>query len=74
MAKVPSVTERRAQRALELDGWFVLRTRGHVVMAHPTKPGRVVLPNHPDDPIAPGTLRRILKDAGLTVDEFRALL
>jgi predicted RNA binding protein YcfA (HicA-like mRNA interferase family) len=30
------------------------------------------VPNHPE--VARGTLRRILRDAGLTVEEFLALL
>lgn len=34
--------------------------------------GRVTVPNHKT--LKPGTLIRIIKDAGFTVDEFRDLL
>lgn len=33
---------------------------------------RVTVPNH--SPIAKGTLRNIIRETGLTVDEFRQLL
>ena len=42
-------------------------------MTHPTKPGKVSVPMHGGD-VKDGTLRSILKQAGLTPDRFRALL
>ena len=60
--------------ALERDGLYVARTIGHVQLHHPTKPGATSVPNHPSAQTAPPTLRRILMQAGLTADEFRALL
>jgi len=60
--------------ALEKDGWYVARVTGHVQMRHQIKPGTASVPNHPSDQTAAPTLRRILKQAGLTADEFRLLL
>ena len=72
--RLPSVRNGEVVAALEKDGWYVARTTGHVQMRHPTKPGTASVPNHPSDQTAPPTLRRILKQAGLTVDEFQRLL
>ncbi|SPF40401.1 hypothetical protein SBF1_2200004 [Candidatus Desulfosporosinus infrequens] len=36
----------------------------HIQLKHPTKTGKVTVPNHKGD-LAPGTLNSILKQAGL---------
>jgi hypothetical protein len=41
-------------------------------MTRPGRPGLLSIPMH--DPVKRGTLRRLIRDAGLTVDEFVALL
>jgi predicted RNA binding protein YcfA (HicA-like mRNA interferase family) len=74
MAGLPVVTCEETRRALERDSWIVARIGKHVVMRHPTKPGRPVIPNHPSQTVKPGTLRNILGQSGLTPDEFRDLL
>ncbi|HEY7060461.1 MAG TPA: type II toxin-antitoxin system HicA family toxin [Chloroflexota bacterium] len=62
-------------RALSRDGWFEARSGGgHMILRHASKPGRVVLPCHPRQSLPLGTLASILRDAGLTPEEFRALL
>jgi predicted RNA binding protein YcfA (HicA-like mRNA interferase family) len=53
-------------RLLVDDGWYLARTKGsHQQYKHPTKPGLVTVAGKPNDDIAPGTLRSILKQAGL---------
>jgi predicted RNA binding protein YcfA (HicA-like mRNA interferase family) len=50
------------------DGWVHVRTTGsHLHFKHPTKPGIVTVPGggKANRDIAPGTLRAILKQAGL---------
>jgi predicted RNA binding protein YcfA (HicA-like mRNA interferase family) len=74
MARLPVVTVREALRALAKDGWVLGHTTSHVNLVHPTKPGSVQVPNHPGQTIPRGTLKSIIAQAGLTVDEFRALL
>lgn len=50
------------ERRLRALGWFFLRSGGkHDVWAHPVKTHHLYVPRHPV--IAPGTARRILKDA-----------
>ena len=53
-------------RMLQADGWFEARTRGsHRQLKHATKRGRVTVPGKPNHDLAPGTLKSILKQAGL---------
>lgn len=53
-------------RRLELDGWFLVGTRGsHRQYKHPAKAGRVTVAGKPSDDLAPGTLGSIFKQAGL---------
>ena len=53
-------------RLLRDDGWFLVATRGsHRQYKHPSKPGRVTIAGKPSDDLAPGTLKSILKQAGL---------
>lgn len=51
-------------RAIEADGWYLVRTRGsHRQYKHPTKGGLVTIAGHPNDDLAPGTLRSIRRQA-----------
>ena len=53
-------------RALERDGWYIVRQNGsHLIMRHPIKKGQVVMLNHGNKEIGKGLERRIRKDAGL---------
>lgn len=50
---------------LKSDGWEMKSQEGsHIQFIHPTKPGKVTLPNHKGD-VPKGTLNSILKQAGL---------
>ncbi len=50
---------------LEADGWRMVRSRGsHHQFKHPTKPGLVTVP-HPRRDLPVGTVRGILKQAGI---------
>jgi predicted RNA binding protein YcfA (HicA-like mRNA interferase family) len=49
------------------------QTGSHAKLGHPNTPSRVTVPIHSGD-IKPGTLRSILKQAGMTVEEFLAVL
>lgn len=74
MPPVPAVRGQRVVRALERAGFKVARVAGsHHIMRHPDGRGTTV-PVHPGRDVAKGTLRGILDDIGLTVDELRSLL
>lgn len=75
MTRLPRVTGPEALRAVKRDNWQEVRTRGsHVHLTHPSKPGRVTIPLHSGKIIPPDILSLILKQAGLTADEFARLL
>jgi predicted RNA binding protein YcfA (HicA-like mRNA interferase family) len=73
MAKLPSVSSRKVVKAFRSFGWDVARqASSHIVMV---KEGEIVtlsVPNH--NPVAKGTLRGLIRAAGLTVDEFVAAI
>lgn len=74
MSKLPSISGAEAVRAFERLGYRVDRQRGsHIVLRHPEGPHRrLVVPNHQS--VAKGTLRTLIREAGLTVEEFRGAL
>jgi len=69
------VTAREAERAIMKDGWILSGGGGsHRQYTHATKPGRVTIAHHAGQILPPKTISGILKQAGLTIDRFRALL
>ena len=75
MPKLKRVSGRAAIRALEYLGFVQARQRGsHVVMKKSTPEGDIgcVVPLH--DAVAIGTLHSILRQAGITPDEFMKAL
>jgi predicted RNA binding protein YcfA (HicA-like mRNA interferase family) len=73
MPRPPAISGQEAVRAFEKAGWTAARQRGsHVVL---TKPGSIFtlsIPLH--DELGPDLLRDQIRMAGLTVQEFIALL
>ena len=74
MSLIPRVSGREIVRALAKIGYEFDRQRGsHIILRQTDTPfRRVVIPDHRE--VAKGTLRGIVKQAGLTVEEFRSLL
>ena len=59
------MTFREVEKMLLLDGWTFKNARGsHNYYIHPTKPGKVTIPNHKGD-LDKKTANTILKQAGL---------
>ncbi|SEA14856.1 Predicted RNA binding protein YcfA, dsRBD-like fold, HicA-like mRNA interferase family [Eubacterium aggregans] len=57
---------REAVRMVEDGGWYFVRAVGsHHHFKHPTKPGKVTIPNHNGKDIDPITVKSIRKQAGL---------
>lgn len=74
MPKLPVCRSREVIAALRKAGFSVdHHTGGHAVLYRPGHPNPVTVPVHPGD-LKHGTLRRIIKDAGLTVEQFADLL
>jgi predicted RNA binding protein YcfA (HicA-like mRNA interferase family) len=76
MTKVPAVSGVRLVRALERAGFVVVRISGsHHRLIHSDDPTRATtVPVHGSKDLRSGTLRNILKQTGLTIDELAALL
>lgn len=73
MARLPAVSGRQAVAAFERAGFEVRRQRGsHIVMARARMPVTLSIPDHRQ--VKPGTLRALIRKAGLTVEEFAELL
>lgn len=74
MSRLPVVSGREAVSALQKIGYEVdHQTGSHLILRHSTPPHRrLTVPDHQE--IAKGTLRAIIREAGLTVDEFVSLL
>jgi predicted RNA binding protein YcfA (HicA-like mRNA interferase family) len=75
VTQLPTVAAARLIRAPQRGGFFIHHTSGsHQVLKHPDHPAvRVVVPYHVGD-VKRGTLRSILRQANLSVDELIALL
>lgn len=73
MARLPVISGAQAVRAFERDGWHIDRQRGsHVVLLKPGRNISLSVPQHRE--LAPGTLRSLIRLAGMSVDDFVALL
>ncbi|MGH7569157.1 MAG: type II toxin-antitoxin system HicA family toxin [Gemmatimonadales bacterium] len=70
MPKVPGVTHLDAVRALEKAGFGLVRQGKHIVMTDGVR--ILTIPRH--NPVHAFTMGGIVRDAGLTVEEFRKLL
>jgi predicted RNA binding protein YcfA (HicA-like mRNA interferase family) len=68
--KLPGINHLDAVRALEKAGFGVVRQGKHIVMTDGVR--IVTIPRH--NPVNALTMGGIVRDAGLTIDEFRKLL
>ncbi|MFI5347794.1 MAG: type II toxin-antitoxin system HicA family toxin [Elusimicrobiota bacterium] len=74
MARPPVCRAREVLAALRRAGFLLHHQTGsHAILYKQGHPNPVTVPVHPGD-LKPGTLRRIIQGAGLTIEEFRRLL
>lgn len=74
MSALPRISGRQVVQMLKKIGYEQDRQRGsHMILRQTDSPHRrLTVPDHKE--IAKGTLRAIIRQAGLTVDEFTDLL
>ena len=74
MSRLPRISGRQVVKSLEKVGYAFDHQRGsHIAIRHTDPPHRrITVPDHRE--VAKGTLRAIIRQAGLTVDEFTELL
>ena len=71
MTKLPVVSAREVIRVAEKLGFAFDRQRGgHAVYLRSSDKRRLVIPVHKGRDLKPGTLRGLIDDMGLSVDEF----
>jgi predicted RNA binding protein YcfA (HicA-like mRNA interferase family) len=68
--RIPGVNHLAAVKALQKAGFRIARQSKHIVMTDGTR--IITIPRH--NPVNAFTMGGIVRDAGLTVNEFKALL
>jgi len=69
MSKLPVISGRECQKVLEKHGFVLRRQEGsHMILRRQYPFAQVVVPDH--DVLDRGTLRAILRQSGISVDEF----
>ena len=72
MPKLVPISHRELARKLRRAGFVEIRTRKHPVYFHAGKDLTVPIPAHPGD-VPKGTLRTIVREMEINVEEFNAL-
>jgi predicted RNA binding protein YcfA (HicA-like mRNA interferase family) len=68
--KLPGIAHLRAVAALEKAGYRILRQGNHIVMSDGVR--ILTIPRH--NPVNALTMGGIVRDAGLTIEQFKKLL
>ena len=69
MAVLPSLSGQQVVRIFKIFGWNVVRRRSsHIIMTKEGEMATLSVPDHKE--VAKGTLRSLIRSAGLTIDEF----
>ena len=73
MGRLGNLSEKDAFKAFQKAGWIKIGQVGsHLVMSKPNIRVNLSIPQHKE--LAPGTLRALIRNAGMSVDEFLELL
>ncbi len=70
MPKLPGVNHQRAVKAFEKHGFWIARKRKHITMTN----GERIITIPRSNPVDAFTMGGIIKDAGMTLEEFKELL
>lgn len=70
MAKISGINHLKAVKAFEKAGFYIARQGKHIVMTNDVR--IVTIPRH--NPVNAFSMGGIIRDAGLTVEEFKKLL
>ena len=69
MARLPRLSGREVVKVFVSLGWEQARQSGsHIILVQDGHPATLSVPDHKE--VAVGTLRSLIRSAGLTVDEF----
>jgi predicted RNA binding protein YcfA (HicA-like mRNA interferase family) len=69
MPTLPLLSGREVVRSFQKHGWEIARQRGsHIIMVKAGETATLSIPDHKE--VAKGTLRSLIRAAGLTIQEF----
>ena len=69
MPTLPALSGRKVVKVFESFGWAVARQRGsHIILVTDNHNATLSVPDHKE--VAKGTLRSLIRAAGMTVEEF----
>lgn len=72
MPKLVPISHRELARKLKRAGFILIRTSRHPVYYSAEKDLTIPIPSHPGD-VPKGTLRTIIREMGIAIEEFNAL-
>ena len=73
MPPLPIISGKQIVKAFEKDGWIFDRQHGsHMILTNPGMQSTLSVPNHKE--IGRGLLKTLIKDSGLSIQEFINLL
>jgi len=73
MSRLPALSAREIVKAFGKAGFrFERQTGSHIILYNPARHQTLSVPNH--DPVGRGTLRSLIRLAGLSPEEFLGLL
>ena len=73
MTRLPVISGRQCVKALKKLGFYFKRQQGSHIILHRNEPfAQIVIPDHKN--LDKGTLRVIIRKAGISVEEFNELL
>jgi len=71
MPVLPVLSGRQVVQVFEANGWNIARQRGsHIILVKPNHMATLSVPDHKE--VAKGTLRSLIRAAGLTAEAFIA--
>jgi len=74
LPKISPLNPQKLIKILQTAGFKIIRQKGsHVIMIDDRKT-RIVIPVHPGKNVKPGLIRAIIKEAGLSREDFFKLL
>ncbi|MBS7644422.1 MAG: type II toxin-antitoxin system HicA family toxin [Candidatus Bathyarchaeia archaeon] len=73
MSKITPLNPHKLIKVLQKAGFRILRQKGSHIIMIDDKETRVVIPVHPGKDVKPGLIRVIIKEAGLSREEFLKL-
>lgn len=75
MSRLPVVNAAEAIRAFSKVGFIEVRQKGsHRILKKEAHPILLSVPDHGRQPLKPGLLRSLIRDSGLTVEQFCEML